>query len=178
MWYFLLHAISLSFCPGRDGRGTPTLEGRTPRGRGLSRPTLSDRLSQRVWGRSAADCAPSRMQRTNRAQYHPRLQYPGRGVSTAYVLPAPHHARALGGRGCPAAPDPVASESADLRPPDQSVDLRVSRRGEFCPRPYSPARQPRSDPHGVASPRRELATRQEVDYQSRPGVCPQKKARD
>ena len=30
-----------------------------------------------------------------------RFQYPGRGVSAARALTAPHHARALGGRGSP-----------------------------------------------------------------------------
>jgi hypothetical protein len=64
MWHFILQAISLNFCPGRDCRGTPALADRTPRGRGLSRPALPDRLSQRRWCRGAADvsrsCSPGR----------------------------------------------------------------------------------------------------------------------
>src|SRR5262249_7253522 len=178
MWYFIFHALSLSFCSGHDCRRTPACEGRTPCGRGLARPALPDPLSQRVWGRSAADCPPSGRQRTNRAQCHPCLHCPRRGVSAANVLPTPHHARAGRKYRSPATPGVVALESAHLRPPDQWVDLRVSGRGEFCPRLDPPAHQPRSDPHGVAAPGGELATRQEVDYQSRSGVCPQKKARD
>src|SRR5215471_2035660 len=178
MWYFLLHALSFNFCPGRDSRRTAALEGRTSLCRRLSRPPLPASLSQRVWSRRAADCTPNGLQRTNRTQYHPRLQSPRRGVSAARVLPTAHHARA-GGTGCnPATAGVVTPESAHLRPPDQSVDLRVSSRGEFCPRLDSPARQPRSDSHGVAPPGGELATRQAVDYQSRSGLCPQKKARD
>ena len=56
--------------------------------------------------------------------------------------------------------------------------LRVSRRGEFRPRPHPPAGQSRSAPHGVGPLGGELAARQGLEYQSRPGVCPQKKARD
>src|SRR5262249_17246214 len=69
-------------------------------------------------------------------------------------------------------------ESADFGLPYQSVDLRVSRRGELCPRPHSPAGQPRSDPHGFAPLGGELAAGQALADQSRSGVCPQKKARD
>src|SRR5215813_10600916 len=41
MWYFILHATDLSFCQGRDYRGTPAPGGRTPRGRGIPAPLLA-----------------------------------------------------------------------------------------------------------------------------------------
>src|SRR5712691_531532 len=99
MWYLILHATYLSICPVLNPRGAPANGGRTPIRRGLSRAALPDRAGQRVWRRGAADCAPSRVQRTNRAQRGTRFQYPGRGVSGAQVLAAPYHARALGERG-------------------------------------------------------------------------------
>lgn len=84
----------------------------------------------------------------------------------------PPTTRALGERRSPAAPGLVTSESTDLRPPHQSVDLRVSGRGDLGPRPPPPAGQPRSDPHGFAPLGGELAAGQALDYQSRSGGCP------
>src|SRR5882672_1421124 len=178
MWYLALHATYLSICPPLNLRGAPANGGRTPVRRCLCRAALPDRAGQRVWGRGATDCAPSRVQRPNRAQCSARFQYPGRGVSAARALTAPHHARALGGRGSPATAGRVAPESTDLRPSRQSVDVRVGGRGQLCPRPHGPAGQPRSDPHGIAPLGGELAAGQALAYQSRSGVYPQKKARD
>src|SRR5712691_10015551 len=138
MWYLALHATYLSICPVLNPRGAPANGGRTPVLRCLSRAALPARAGQRVWRRGAADCPPSWVQRTSRAPCRARFQYPGGSVSAARVLPTPHYARALGERGSPAAPGLVASESPDLRPPHQSVDIRVSRRGELCPRPHPP----------------------------------------
>jgi hypothetical protein len=178
MWYFILHATDLSLCSGRYSRGAPAIGERTPVRRSLSRTALPGRAGQRVGCRGAADCTPSGGQRPNRAQCRARVQSPGGSVSAAQLLAAPHHTRAVGERGSSAAPGVVAPESSDLRPSDQSVDLRVSRRGEFCPRPHPPAGQSRSDPHGFAPLGGELAASQGLDYQSRLGVYPQKKARD
>ena len=48
------------------------------------------------------------------AQCRARVQYPGGSVSAARLLAAPHHTRAFGKRGSPAAPGIVAPESSDL----------------------------------------------------------------
>ena len=177
MWYFVLPALSRSFCPGRDGRRTPASHGRPPRGRGLARPARPEHFSPRGWGRSAAECAPKGRQRPTRAHYPPCLQPPRRGVSAAYLLSATPHGRAGGECGSPTPPRLVTPEAWDLRPPEQSGDPGGSGRGECCPRPEAPARQPRSEPHGVAAPGGERATRHAGDYQARPGVHPPKKAR-
>jgi len=174
MWYFVLPALSRSFCPGRDGRRTPASPGRPPRGRGLARPARPEHFSQRGWGRSAAECAPKGRQRPTRAQYPPCLHHPRRGVSAASLLSATPQARAGGECGSPTPPRLVTPESWDLRPPEQAVGPGVSGRGECCPRPEAPARQPRSAPHGGAAPGGERATRQAGDSQARPGVHPQK----
>ncbi len=124
-----------------------------------------------------AECPPRGVPRPSRAHCRARFHYPGGSVSAARVLPAPHHARVLGERGRPAAPGLVASESPALRPPPQSVDLRVGRRGELGPRAPPPAGQPRSAPHGPAPLGGERAAGPARAYQSRSGVGPQKKAR-
>ncbi len=178
MWYLALHATYLSICPVLNPRGAPANGGRPPVRQCLSRAALPDRAGQRVGRRGAAHCAPSRGQRPNRAPCRARFHYPGRGVSAARARTAPHHARALGGSGSPATAGLVAPESAALRPPPQSVDVRVSGRGQLGPRPHGPAGQPRSDPHGRAPLGGELAAGQALAYQSRSGVCPPKKARD
>src|SRR5262249_48690379 len=156
----------------------PANGGRTPILPHFYRAALPERAGQRVRGRGAADCASSRVQRTNGAQRGARFQPPGRGVSAARVLPAPDHPRALTERGGHAAPAFIAPESTGLWPSHQSVDLGASRRGEFCPRSHRPAGQPRSDPHGFTPLRGELATGQALAYQSRADLGPQKKARD
>src|SRR5262245_815403 len=89
----------------------------------------------------------------------------------------PPHGRAGGECGSPTPPRLVTPEAWDLRPPEQSGDPGGSGRGECCPRPEAPARQPRSAPHGGAAPGGERATRHAVAYQARPGVHPQKRAR-
>jgi hypothetical protein len=178
MWYLILHATDLSFCPGLKPRRAPADGGRSPVRRCLSRAALPDRAGQRVRSRGAAECAPSRVQRTNRAQCRACLQCLGRGVSAARILPTPYHARALGERGRPAAPGLVAPQSSHLRLPHQAVDLREGGRGQFCSRPHSPADQPRNDPQCPAALGGELAAGQALDYQSRRGLCPKKQARD
>src|SRR5947209_14493831 len=114
MWYLVLHAPYLSIRPVLNLRGAPANGGRTPVRRGCCRAALPARAGQRVWRRGAADYAPSRVQRTSRAQCRARFQDPGRGMSAARVLAAPPHARARGERRSLAAPGLLASEATDL----------------------------------------------------------------
>src|SRR5262249_9107969 len=60
----------------------------------------------------------------------------------------------------------------------QSLDLRVSGRGQLCPRAHGPAGEPRSDSQCLAALGCELAAGQALAEQARSSVCPQKKARD
>src|SRR2546428_13643839 len=125
MEYLSLHATYRSICPVLTPRGAPANGDRTPVLRCLSRAALPERAGQRVRGRGAAACAPSRVQRPPRAQGRARFPCPRRGGSPPR------------GRRGPPPPRPVAPPAPrPPRPPPRGPPA------EPPPRPAAPRPPP------------------------------------
>ena len=174
MWYSMIQAKTTLY-PFPDPRRATGARSGVTLCQQLYLAPLPNPARQLSWAAGPTNCRAARMRRSNRAQRHSCLQYgwagghPAQLISTASRPPRRlrrHPPRTV----TRSAPPP----SKDLRQTDQSLDLVPGRRGRLCRGDHAPIGQRRGHSARATAARGQLATRQTLDYQPRPSLCPKK----
>jgi hypothetical protein len=166
-------------CACSDARRAPDARRGVARSQPCDHAPLSHRAGQQPWATCASHRRSPWVRRSDGAPRHSRLQCFWVGGTAAWLLrTASHTPRRVRYNPPRAVRRPPASEPTDLRQTDQPLDLTLGCRGRVCRRPPSSAGQRRGDSARAPAAWRQVATRQALEHQSRPGVRPEKKQRD